>query len=410
MTALWIFIGVLFAIMAAIVFALLRISRSIREESTKNRDEIQRSARESGRDLSAQVDRICQQVLTIGNANEERLERIRKAVDDRMGQLREETGKQLENIRVTVDEKLHETLDKRLGESFNQVSQRLEMVHKGLGEMQSLASGVGDLKRVLTNVKTRGVFGEIQLSNLLEELLTPDQYVKNFATRKGSNERVEFAVRLPGREETPVWLPIDSKFPQEDYQRLLAAADRADAPGVEEATKQLVTCVREEAKRIRDKYINPPNTTDFAVLFLPFEGLYAEVLRIPGLHDSMRRDFQIVVTGPTTLSAFLSSLQMGFKTLAIEKRSAEVWALLGAVKTEFGKFGIFLEKTKKKLEEATSAIENAEIKTRKIQSKLKNVQTLAPAAAASLLEADEVDAVDVDDNVSGPNSRISIED
>jgi DNA recombination protein RmuC len=280
-------------------------------------------------------------------------------------------------MRATVDEKLQTTLEKRLGESFKQVSERLEQVYKGLGEMRNLATGVGDLKKVLTNVKTRGTWGEIRLSHILEQILTPDQYGVNVATKKNSNERVEFAIKLPGQdtdEQKVVWMPIDSKFPQEDYQRLLDAQEAADKELSEKSIKNLEMRIKTEAKFIKEKYIDPPHTTDFGIMFLPIEGLYAEVLRRPGLCDTLQREFRIVVTGPTTLAALLNSLQMGFRTLAIEKRSSEVWELLGVVKTEFGKFGDVLAKTKKKLKEASNTIGQAEVRTRAIERKLRDVE------------------------------------
>jgi DNA recombination protein RmuC len=288
-----------------------------------------------------------------------------------------------------VDDKLQSTLERRLADSFKQVSERLEQVYKGLGEMRSLATGVGDLKKVLTNVKTRGTWGEIRLSHILEQILAPDQYAVNVATKKSSNERVEFAIRLPGPDSHPdkiVWLPIDSKFPQEDYQRLLDAQEAADKTLAEKSVKNLEMRVKTEARAIREKYIDPPHTTDFGIMFLPVEGLYAEVLRRPGLCDSLQREYRIVVTGPTTLAALLNSLQMGFRTLAIEKRSSEVWELLGAVKTQFGKFGEVLAKTKKKLQEASNTIDQAEVRTRVITRKLSKVQELPNSDSAQLME------------------------
>ena len=291
-------------------------------------------------------------------------------------------------MRKTVDEKLHATLEHRLGESFKLVSDRLEAVHKGLGEMQTLAMGVGDLKRVLTNVKTRGTWGEVQLGALLEQLLTPDQYATNIATRPGSKEVVEFAIRLPGRQgDEQVWLPIDSKFPIEDYERIVAAQDLADAAGMEEASKALEARIKLEAKSIRDKYIEPPHTTDFGILFLPTEGLYAEVLRRPGLSDWLQRECRVTIAGPTTLTALLNSLQMGFRTLAIEKRSSEVWLVLGAVKTEFGKFGEVLANAKKQLQTVANSIDSAETRSRQMERKLKEVEALPGPEAARLLEA-----------------------
>jgi DNA recombination protein RmuC len=298
-----------------------------------------------------------------------------------------ENASKLDAIRVTVDEKLQGTLEAKLGESFRLVSEHLEQVHKGLGEMQTLASGVGDLKKVLSNVKTRGTWGEIQLRQLLDQVLVPDQYAANVVTREGSDERVEFAIKLPGRgaDDTPVLLPIDAKFPLEDYQRLVDAADRGDADAVEAAARQLEASVKVCARDIRDKYLNPPRTTDFGILFLPVEGLCAEVLRRAGLVDQLQRDFHVVPCGPTTLWALLNSLQMGFRTLAIERRSSEVWTLLGAVKTEFAKFGEALDAVQKKLGEASDKIDAARKGTRKIQRKLQDVQELPAAEAAPLV-------------------------
>jgi DNA recombination protein RmuC len=289
-------------------------------------------------------------------------------------------------MRKTVDEKLQGTLEKRLGESFKLVSDRLEQVHKGLGEMQSLAVGVGDLKKVLTNVKTRGSWGEIQLGNLLDQILTPDQYEKNVSTKTGSADRVEFALKLPGRDDgKPVWLPIDAKFPKEDYERLVEAADRADVEAVEQASRQLEIRIKAEAADIHKKYIDIPNTTDFGILYLPTEGLYAEVLRRPGVADSVQRDFRVVIAGPTTLAALLNSLQMGFRTLAIEKRSSEVWAVLGAVKTEFGKFGGVIEKVQKKLQEASNVIDDAVARKKVMERKLRTVTELPAAETTAIL-------------------------
>jgi DNA recombination protein RmuC len=320
--------------------------------------------------------------------NERRLIDVRATLELKLKELQTDNSTKLDEMRRTVDEKLHQTLEKRLGESFKLVSDRLEAVHKGLGEMQSLAAGVGDLKKVLTNVKTRGTWGEVQLGNLLEQMLTADQYEKNVATKPGSNERVEFAVRLPGRDmlDNPVWLPIDAKFPREDYERLIDAQERADAVGAEAASKDLEMRIRTEAKTMREKYISPPHTTDFGLLFLPTEGLYAEVLRRPGLTDILQREYRVTVAGPTTLAALLNSLQMGFRTLAIEKRSSEVWQLLGAVKGEFGKFGELLARTKKQLETVTNTLGDAETKTRTIERKLRDVERLSDEQTRAILE------------------------
>ncbi|MBW2247436.1 MAG: DNA recombination protein RmuC, partial [Deltaproteobacteria bacterium] len=303
--------------------------------------------------------------------------------------LQESNEKKLDQMRETVDEKLQTTLEKRLGQSFKLVSERLEAVQHGLGEMQNLATGVGDLKRVLTNVKARGTWGEVQLGALLEQILTPDQYDKNVRIRADSQERVEYAIRLPGQDDNPescVWMPIDSKFPQEDYLRLVEAADTADGDAVQKATAALLRSVHSSAKEIRDKYLNPPATTDFAIMFLPTEGLYAEVLRQPGQVEKIQQDYRIVVAGPTTLSAILSSLRIGFRTLAIEKRSSEVWKVLAAVKTEFGKFGHILKTVKRQLNTASNTIDQTGVRTRVMERKLRTVQELPSEESTKILE------------------------
>ncbi len=336
-----------------------------------------------------QLDTFSNQLSALTQMNERKLERLREVVEERLKRLQEENSVKLEQMRTTVDEKLHDTLEKRLGESFRLVSERLELVHKGLGEMQTLAIGVGDLKKVLSNVKTRGTWGEIQLGTLLDQILTRDQYAENVVTKQKGNERVEFAIRLPGHdggENRQVWLPIDAKFPQEDYERLMDAREQADAAAAEDAARSLEKRIKESAKDIREKYLDPPYTTDFGVMFLPTEGLYAEVIGRPGLFDTLQRKFRVTVAGPSTLSAFLNSLQMGFRTLAIEKRSSEVWTLLGAVKTEFGKFGGILDKTQKKLREASNTIEKAAKKSRNIEKKLRKVQELPVSETDKLLE------------------------
>jgi DNA recombination protein RmuC len=345
-----------------------------------------------GRQESAQTlqqfrEGLVQQFIVLGDANAKRVQELRESVETRLRELQADNAGKLEQMRQTVDEKLQATLEQRLDASFKQVSERLEQVHRGLGEMQNLAAGVGDLNRMLTGVKTRGIWGEIQLGSLLEQVLTAQQYERNVATRRGSNERVEFAIRLPGRDGDggTVWLPIDAKFPREDYERLLDAQERADAEAAEEAARQLEARIKLEARAIRDKYLDPPHTTDFALMFLPTEGLYAEVLRRAGLGELLQREYRITIAGPTTLTAILNSLQMGFRTLAIEKRSSEVWSLLGAVKTEFGKFGEVLAKTKKKLEEATNTIGSAEVRTRQIERKLRGVEALPSEAAQPLI-------------------------
>ncbi|VVD83814.1 DNA recombination protein RmuC [Pandoraea terrigena] len=329
-----------------------------------------------------------QQLTQLAEGNERRLAEVRATLEQKLKDIEVNNSAKLEEMRRTVDEKLHATLEQRLGESFKLVSDRLEQVHRGLGEMQTLAAGVGDLKRVLTNVKTRGIWGEVQLQALLEQLLTPEQFAKNVATKPGSAERVEFAIALPGQNgdsNTPVWLPIDAKFPREDYERLLDAQERADPAAVEEASKALESRIRLEAKTIADKYLAPPHTTDFALLFLPTEGLYAEVLRRPGLSDLLQREYRVTVAGPTTLTALLNSLQMGFRTLAIERRSSEVWQVLGAVKTEFTKFGDVLAKTKAQLETVTRSIDKAEVRTRAMARQLKSVEALPGEQAVELL-------------------------
>jgi DNA recombination protein RmuC len=338
-----------------------------------------------------QLDSFSKQLGEMTKLNQEKLEQMRNTVERQLRVLQEENSKKLEQMRSTVDEKLQTTLEKRLGESFKQVSERLEQVYKGLGEMRSLASGVGDLKKVLTNVKTRGTWGEIRLGNILEQILTPEQYEVNVAIKKNSSDRVEFAIKLPGQnvdKDTIVWMPIDSKFPQEDYQRLIDAQEAADKEQAEKSIKSLETRIKLEAKEIKEKYIDPPYTTDFGIMFLPVEGLYAEVLRRPGLCDTLQREYRVVVTGPTTLAALLNSLQMGFRTLAIEKRSSEVWELLGTVKTQFGQFGDALSKTKKKLQEASNSIDSAEIRTRAIERKLRDVQEIPEKDSVELIEKD----------------------
>ncbi|GBG57237.1 DNA polymerase V [Sporomusaceae bacterium FL31] len=334
-----------------------------------------------------QLDSFAKQLSHLTQSNEQRMDKMRETVEGQLKAIQQDNTIKLEEMRKTVDEKLNVTLEKRLGESFRLVSERLELVHKGLGEMQSLALGVGDLKRVLTNVKTRGIWGEMQLGSLLEQILTIEQYAQNIATKPGSSERVEFAIKLPGRAKDGdvVWLPIDAKFPQEDYQRLLDAQEQGDFSLAEETAKALESRIKNEAKNIANKYISVPATTDFAILFLPTEGLYAEVLRRPGLCDILMREYKIIVTGPTTLAALLNSLQMGFRTLAIEKRSSEVWNILGAVKSEFGKFGDLLDKTHKKLQEASNSIDTAARKTRTITRKLKDVEELPQEEAVNIL-------------------------
>lgn len=376
-------------------------SRIVKEEIALNREETARNSKDAREELSRylkdssdsllkrmtenagmqkdQLDSFSKLLGDMTKLHEEKFNAMRRTLENQLRSLQEDNSRKLDQMRVIVDEKLQSTLEARLGESFKQVSERLEQVYKGLGEMRSLATGVGDLKKVLTNVKTRGTWGEIQLGNILEQILTPDQYGINVATKKNSNDRVEFAIKLPGQsadKEQIVWMPIDSKFPQEDYQRLIDAQEAADKELAGRSMKNLEIHIKAEARNIKEKYLDPPNTTDFGIMFLPVEGLYAEVLRMPGLCDFLQREYRINVTGPTTLAALLNSLHMGFRTLAIEKRSSEVWELLGAVKTEFGRFGEVLAKTKKKLKEATSTIDQAEVRTRVIERKLRKVQEI----------------------------------
>ncbi len=338
-------------------------------------------------------DGLNEQLRQVSEGNERKLGEVRLVVEQRLTALQEGNEKKLDQMRATVDEKLQATLETRLGESFKQVADRLEQVHKGLGEMQSLAQGVGDLKHLLTNVKTRGIFGEAQLAALLEQVFTVDQYAAQIATRPGGKNTVDFAIKLPGRSDSgePLWLPIDAKFPNEDYERLLDAQQRADAPGAEVAGKALELRIRLEAKSISDKYIEPPYTTDFAILFLPTEGLYAEVLRRPGLMESLQRDHRVVLAGPTTLLAMLNSLQMGFRTLALEKRSSEVWQVLGAVKTEFGKFGDVLAKVKSQTETVLNTLNSAEQRSRVMGKALRQVEALPEAESARLIPMDPLD-------------------
>jgi DNA recombination protein RmuC len=401
-----------------------RTERAVREEIAKNREEASSHARslreEVGATLKGTNDTLVRtlgevsaaqhkrlegfstQLTGLTESNEKKMEGLRSAVEAKLAQIQDDNSKKLEEMRRTVDEKLHGTLEKRLGEAFSLVNQRLEQVHKGLGEMQTLASGVGDLKRVLTNVKVRGTWGEMQLGNLLEQVLSPEQYASNVVTRQGSGEQVEFAIRLPGKDEE-VWLPLDAKFPKEDYERLVEASERGDVDGVAAAGQKLEANIRGQAKKIRDKYLNPPHTTDFGIMFLPSEGLFAEVLRRPGLVTALQQEYRVNVAGPTTLAALLNSLQMGFRTLAIKKRSSEVWTILGAVKTEFGKFGEVLDKVKKKIDEASNTIDSAAVRTRSIQRKLRTVEELPAAQAQVLLRPPEAPADGADDG--GPENE-----
>ncbi|SDM57464.1 DNA recombination protein RmuC [Polaromonas sp. JS666] len=338
-------------------------------------------------------DTLSTQLQSVSESNARRMGEVRETLEKQLAQLQQTNSAKLDEMRKTVDEKLQTTLETRLGESFKQVADRLEQVHKGLGEMQTLAQGVGDLKHLLTNVKTRGIFGEAQLSALLEQVFTADQYAAQVITRRGGKNPVDFAIKLPGRSDSgePLWLPIDAKFPNEDYERLLDAQQRADVLGAEIAGKALEARIRLEAKSISDKYIDPPYTTDFAILFLPTEGLYAEVLRRPGLMEFLQRDHRVTLAGPTTLLAMLNSLQMGFRTLALEKRSSEVWQVLGAVKTEFGKFGDVLAKVKSQTETVLNTLSSAEQRSRVMGKALRNVEALPEIESARLLPLDPLD-------------------
>ena len=360
-----------------------KLHRFIREDTSLSRSEINSYLTDIRKEINSlfksMQDSIILQISSLMQINEQKLEQIRNAVNNQLNSLKEENTRELDRMRNVVDDNLHAVLEKRLGESFKIVSERLESVYKGLGEMQTLASDVGDLKKVLTNVKMRGTWGEIQLGILLDQILSPEQYDKNVVTNPASSERVEFAVKLPGQDKSynnPLWLPIDAKFPQEDYQRLLQYQDTGNAEAAERERKHLEMRIKSEAAAIKEKYLNPPYTTDFGILYLPTEGLYAEVLRIPGLWDILQRKFRIIITGPTTLAALLNSLQVGFKTLAIQKRSGQIWQLLGIIRNEFNKFGSMLDKTKKKLQEAANTIENASSKTRNIQRKLDKMQQI----------------------------------
>ena len=403
--------------------AIQGVEQTVRDEFRSNRDESARAARDLREEVvraqRSSIETMIQTIGELGNlqrdklesverrikeltdSNEARIEKLRNTLDAQLKSLQEANEKKLDQMRQVVDEKLQNTLEKRLAESFKIVSERLEAVQRGLGEMQSLATGVGDLKRVLTNVKTRGTWGEVQLGALLEQILTPDQYAKNVQTREGSRETVEYAIRLPGAgndsRAAVCWLPIDSKFPQEDYLRLVSAADAADVDAVEKATSSLIRAVQNSAKEIAEKYLDPPGTTDFAIMFLPTEGLYAEILRQPGLMEKLQQTFRVVVAGPTTLSAILSSLRMGFRTLAIEKRSSEVWHVLAAVKTEFGKFGDVLAKVKNHLDAASNTIDQTGVRTRAMTRKLRAVEQLPMDASEKLLGLSEQSTVEMVD-------------
>jgi len=395
-------------------FTQVDVETAVREEMRTGREEAAISAK-ALREEVGQSQKQANEVLVgtlnaLSNVQKERLTEVTKAINDLIAASRQESSvlrekleaqfkdiqksneQKLDEMRKTVDEKLHATLEQRLGESFKLISERLEAVHRGLGEMQNLATGVGDLKRVLTNVKARGTWGEIQLGAILEQILTPDQYAKNVQTKENSRERVEFAIRLPGRNgdgDNPVWLPIDAKFPKEDYERLVDASATGDIEGTKQAADALIRGIEKCAKDISEKHVNPPMTTDFAIMFLPTEGLYAEVLRQPGMHDLLQQKYRIVAAGPTTLAAVLNSLRMGFHTLVIEKRSSEVWRILGAVKTEFGKFGDIIDKVKCQLATATNTLDETGVRTRAMNRKLSTVSALPHTEAEELLRLGE---------------------
>lgn len=440
-----------------IVNELARMDTLVRDEFSRNREETQRNAKENrvelsqsfkifseslqasfrdskeelSKSLKSMEDRFSQNVNDfntlqrqkfsdllnlqhqIKGDTESKLDKIKDAVESNLQKIQEQNSKKLDEMRATVDEKLQSTLEKRFTDSFKLISDRLDQVHQGLGEMQKLASGVGDLKKVLTNVKTRGNLGEIQLGGILEQIFSPEQYDKNAVVKPGTQERVEFAIKLPGRgtDRAPLLLPIDSKFPNEDYQRLVEVYEdvaNLSQKEIDDAVRQFEYSIKKNAKDIRDKYINPPVTTDFAIMFVPTEALYAEILRRTGLFELLQREYRVTVVGPTNLVAFLSSLQMGFRTLAIEKRSSEVWQILGAVKTQFGNFGTILEKTKKKLQEATNVIDDASTRSRVIERKLRNVQELPSDQSVALLgksvelDIDEADTPPADEDPVDP--------
>ena len=390
-----------------------RSERMLRDELARLRDELQGAARDDRAELRASLTQLSEgvratlddaarlqreqlelfggQIAHLSGNNQQQFQVLRETVERRLQLVQEDNTRQLGEMRSIVEEKLQGALEKRLGESFSQVSQQLEQVYKGLGEMQTLALGVGDLKRVLSNVKARGGWGEVMLANLLADTLTPDQYEQNVKTREGSRDLVEFVIKLPGRSpyDEPVLLPVDSKFPLEDYERLVRAVEAGDLTGAEEAGKALEQRVKVFAKDIRDKYLDPPRTTDFGIMFIPSEGLFAEIVRRATLVEALRREQQVVIAGPTTFAALLNSLQMGFRTLAVEKRSGEVWRLLGAVKTEFGRFGTVLDAVKKKLDEAGNTIDKASQRTRVIERKLKQVEVVSTSEAQQLLPEDE---------------------
>ena len=386
---------------------LERISRDMRFEVSENlrgnRQEMSQSMAQFQQTLTEQLSlmqaNLNTQLQSLSEGNTRRMAEVRETLDKQLTNLQQTNTAKLDEMRKTVDEKLQTTLEARLNESFKLVADRLDQVHQGLGQMQTLAQGVGDLQRVLSNVKTRGIFGEVQLQALLDQVLTIEQYGKQVETRPRSNQFVDFAIKLPGRSEDglPVWLPIDAKFPREDYERLLEAQNRSDAPGAESAAKAMEARIRLEAKTIADSYLSPPHTTDFAILFLPVEGLYAEVLRRPGLMDALQRDFRVTLAGPTTLLAILNSLHMGFRTLALEKQASEVWKVLGAVKTEFERYGEWVAKVREQVQKAADTLDKADTRSKQMRRALKVVEALPEAEALVRLPLQADDLTDITD-------------
>ena len=377
-------------------YDIMEASRNDRQELSQNLTQFQQTLTEQ---LALMQANMNSQLLALGEGNTRRMAEVRETLDQQLQHMQQTNVAKLDEMRQTVDEKLQSTLEARLSESFKQVAERLEQVHNGLGEMKNLAQGVGDLQRVLNNVKTRGIFGEVQLEALLEQVLTIEQYSKQVETKPRSNQRVDFAIKLPGRSDdgASVWLPIDAKFPREDYERLLDAQDRADVAGAEAAAKAMETRIRQEAKSIAESYLAPPHTTDFAILFLPVEGLYAEVLRRPGLMDLLQRDYRVTLAGPTTLLAILNSLHMGFRTLALEKQASEVWKVLGAVKTEFDRYGEWVAKVREQVQKAADTLDRADTRSKQMRRVLKGVEALPEAEALARLPLEALDQPDAGD-------------
>jgi DNA recombination protein RmuC len=423
----WLMIGVMAVLFAAAMFLMRRMSAKpeqpnelvqleekmdrlgkelrydIMEASRNDRQELSQSLAQFQQTLTEQLAlmqaNMNSQLLALGEGNTRRMAEVRETLDQQLQHMQQTNVAKLDEMRQTVDEKLQSTLEARLSESFKQVAERLEQVHNGLGEMKNLAQGVGDLQRVLNNVKTRGIFGEVQLEALLEQVLTIEQYSKQVETKPRSNQRVDFAIKLPGRSDdgVSVWLPIDAKFPREDYERLLDAQDRADVVGAEAAAKAMEVRIRQEAKSIAESYLAPPHTTDFAILFLPVEGLYAEVLRRPGLMDLLQRDYRVTLAGPTTLLAILNSLHMGFRTLALEKQASEVWKVLGAVKTEFDRYGEWVAKVREQVQKAADTLDRADTRSKQMRRVLKGVEALPEAEALARLPLEALDQPDAGD-------------